>query len=72
MRYPEGTTPDPSTPYGDGMHSMLTLSMVLSIVIGAVLFYAATRGNILWMKVWSVVLIALSCAYLLADWRGLI
>lgn len=71
MRYPDGVTPDPNAPYGESMHDMLTLSMLLSIVIGVVLFIAARRGNILWMKVWSLGLIGLSVAYLAADWAGL-
>ena len=54
------------------MHEMLSLSMILAIVIGIVLFFAARRGNILWMKVWSLCLILLSAAYLIADWTNLV
>jgi len=72
MRYPEGLPPDPSTPYGESMHNMLSLSMFLSVVIGIALLYVGKRGNIMWMKVWSAALIALSVAYLLADWFRLI
>ena len=72
MRYPEGAKPDPNTPYGNSMHDMLSLSMILAIVIGIVLFFAARRGNILWMKVWSLSLILLSVAYLIADWTNLV
>jgi len=49
------------------MHHMLTLSMVMAIVIGVVLFWLGRRGNILWLKVWSVLLVMLSVAYLIAD-----
>ncbi len=53
------------------MHNMLSLSMILAIVVGMVLFFAARRGNVLWMKVWSLSLILLSVAYLIADWANL-
>ena len=72
MRYPEGAKPDPNTPYGNSMHDMLSLSMILAIVIGIVLFFAAIRGNIMWMKVWSLSLILLSVAYLIVDWTNLV
>jgi len=72
MRYPEGLSPDPSAPYGESMHNMLSLSMFLSVVIGIALLYVGKRGNIMWMKVWSAALIVLSVAYLLADWFRLI
>ena len=72
MRYPEGAKPDPNTPYGNSMHDMLSLSMILAIIIGIVLFFAARRGNILWMKVWSLSLILLSVAYLVADWTNFV
>lgn len=49
------------------MHHMLTLSMLMSIVIGIVLFILGWRGNVLWLKVWSVILIVLSIGYLIAD-----
>jgi len=72
MRYKEGAPPDLSIPYGESMHSMLTLSMVLSIIIGICLFLAGRHGNILWMKVWSLGLIGLSVLYLFADQLGFI
>lgn len=67
MRYPVDAPPDPNVPYGESMHSMLTLSMWMSIAIGIALFFAGRHGNILWMKTWSLGLIACSIVYLLAD-----
>lgn len=67
MRYLDGTTPNPDMPYGESMHQMLTLSMVISIIIGILMFIAGRHGKILWMKVWSLVLISLSVLYLIAD-----
>ena len=72
MRYKEGQSPDPLYPHSETMHHMLTLSMVMSIVIGIVLFILGRRGNILWLKVWSVILIVLSIAYLIGDAINLI
>ena len=71
MRYLEGQPPNPDLPYGESMHDMLTLSMVLSIVIGVCLFTAGRHGRILWMQAWSVGLVVLSGAYLIADWLGI-
>lgn len=67
MRYREDALPDPNIPYGESMHSMLTLTMWISIIIGIALFVAARHGNILWMKVWSVGLVLCSVLYLAGD-----
>ena len=67
MRYPDGQPPDPLTPYGESMHSMLTLSMGMAILIGIVLFALGHKGKVLWLKVWSAGLVLLSIAYLIAD-----
>lgn len=71
MRYRDGVTPDPSAPYGESMHAMLTLSAVLGIVIGAVLFVAARRGRSLWLIWWSAGLVLSGIAYIAADTLGL-
>ncbi len=71
MRYPENAPPNPDIPYGESMHDMLTLSMWMSIIIGIVLFAAGRHGNILWMKVWSIGLIACSVVYLGAEILGI-
>jgi len=54
------------------MHQMLTLTMVLSILIGVVFIVAGTRGKVLWMKFWGGGLLLLSIAYLFADYFGVI
>jgi len=72
MRYPDGEPPDPDVPYGTTMHDMITLSMVFGIVIGVCLYLVGRHGDVLWMKVWSVCLLALSVGYLGADAVGLI
>lgn len=67
MRYPENAPPNPDIPYGESMHDMLTLSMWMSIVIGIVLYAAGRHGKIMWMKFWSLGLIACSLLYLVGD-----
>jgi len=72
VRYPENAPPNPDVPYGESMHSMLTLTMWMSIVIGIALFIAAKHGNIMWMKAWSVGLIVCNIAYIAGDSLDLI
>ena len=72
MRYLDGEPPNPDIPYGESMHDMLTLSMVLSIIIGICLYVAGRHGNIMWMKAWSLGLIGLSIAYLVGDQFGML
>jgi len=72
MRYLEGEAPNPDLPYGESMHNMLTLTMVISIFIGICLYAAGRHGRILWMQAWSIGLVILSCAYLVADWLGFV
>lgn len=72
MRYLEDAPPNPDLPYGESMHSMLTLSMVLAIVIGIILFAAGRHGKVLWLKVWSVGLIICSLFYLIGERTGFI
>ena len=67
MRYLENAPVDASTPYGESMHNMLTLSMWMSIVIGAALFVAGRHGKILWLKTWSIGLVLCSITYLAGD-----
>ena len=67
MRYPENAPPNPDIPYGESMHDMLTLSMWMSIGIGIVLYAAGKHGKIMWMKCWSLGLIACSMLYLIGD-----
>lgn len=70
MRYREDQGPNPEFPYAESMHNMLTLSMILGIIFGIGLLWLSIRGRVLWLKVWSIGLIVLSAAYLLADALG--
>ena len=71
MRYLEGEEPNPLYPHSEGMHAMLSLSMVMSLLIGLVLLYLGYKGKIMWLKFWSGGLIAASLAYLVSDFAGL-
>lgn len=52
------------------MHGMLTLSMYLSIAIGIALLLLGVRGNVMWLKAWSIGLILFSVLYLLFEALG--
>ena len=71
MRYPDGQPPDLDAPFGASTHDMLTLSVVIAIVIGTCLYLVGRHGDVLWLKVWSVGLLACSGLYLGADAFGL-
>ena len=72
MRYLDGQPPNPDIPYGQSMHDMLTLTMILSIIIGVCLYLAGRHGNIMWMKAWSIGLVVLSVLYLVGDQLGML
>jgi len=71
MRYrSDGAGPDADFPYSEGMHSMLSVSMVLSIFIGAILLFLGIRGRIMWLSWWSGGLMVCALAYLVGDFAG--
>ena len=72
VRYRTDQGPNETYPYAESMHQMLTLTMVLSIVIGVAFIIAGNRGKILLMKVWGAGLLLLAIAYLIADYFGFV
>lgn len=70
MRYREGQSVDPEHPYTEGTHAMLEASYWLSIPIGLALLWMGIRGRVLWLKVWSVGLMALGVGILLVEYLG--
>lgn len=72
MRYREGEAPHPDYPYTENMHQMVTMSVLLAILIGAILFYLGRRGRVLWLTLWSAGLVVCAVSYLLAESLGLI
>lgn len=54
----------------EGLQLMLTFSVSLALLVGLALFWLGRHGRVLWLKVWSVSLIAMSIVYLAADLLG--
>ncbi|MEM7564213.1 MAG: hypothetical protein AAF353_14345 [Pseudomonadota bacterium] len=67
MRWREGQEVDPDHPYTEGMHSMLELAYWMSIPIGLILLWIGIRGRVLWLKVWSLGLMALGLGILVKE-----
>lgn len=70
MRYREGEEVDPDYPYTESTHMMMNLAYGMSIPIGLILLWLAIRGRILWLKVWSVGLMALGIGILIKQYLG--
>lgn len=72
MRYrEEDPAPNPDYPYSQDMHAMLSVSVVLSLMIGILLLYLGRRGKVMWLRWWSGGLIACSVVYLGLDAIGI-
>ena len=65
MRYREGQEVDPNIPYPESTQAMLDMAYLMSIPVGLVLLWMGIRGRIMWLKVWSVGLMALGIGILL-------
>ncbi|MBX2886820.1 MAG: hypothetical protein KTR32_43135 [Granulosicoccus sp.] len=71
MRYrEENAAPDPDFPYSQSMHSMLTVSALLALLIGILLLYLGRKGKIMWLSWWSFGLILCSIGYLVLEIVG--
>ncbi len=70
MRYRDGEQLDPEYPYTEGMHTMITVSAVLSVLIGAILLWLSLKGRVMWLTAWSGGLIVASLVYLIGDFVG--
>ena len=64
MRYREGEIVDPNQPYTENTLKMMELSYWMSIPLGIILLWLAIKGRMMWLKVWSVGLIALGITLL--------
>jgi hypothetical protein len=65
MRYREGQEVDPNNPYPESTQAMLDMAYWMSIPVGLVLLWMGIKGRIMWLKVWSVGLMALGIGILL-------
>ena len=70
MRYREGQEDDPDNPYPESTQMMLEMSYWMSIPVGLLLLWLGIRGRILWLKVWSVGLMALGIGILVYQRLG--
>lgn len=67
MRYREGQEVDPDNPYPPSTQMMLDMSYWMSIPIGLLLLWLGIRGRVLYLKVWSVGLMALGIGILIYN-----
>lgn len=72
MRYREGQEVDPDNPYTENTHMMLEMAYWMSIPVGLVLLWMGIRGGVMWLKVWSVGLMALGIGILFNQYFGFI
>ena len=68
MRWREGQEVDPDHPYTEGTHMMLDMAYWMSIPIGLILLWMAIKGRIMWLKVWSIGLMALGIGILVNEY----
>ena len=67
MRYREGQEVDPDNPYPPSTQMMMDLGYWMSIPVGLALLWLGIRGRILYLKVWSVGLMALGIGILVYE-----
>ena len=72
MRWREGQEVDPNNPYAESTHMMLDMAYWMSIPIGLVLLWMGIKGRVMWLKVWSVGLMALGIGILVNNYFGLL
>jgi len=70
MRYREGQQVDPNNPYTENTHMMLEMAYFMSIPVGLLLLWMGIKGRIMWLKVWSVGLMALGVGILIYEYFG--
>lgn len=67
MRYREGQEVDPDNPYSKTTHMALEMAYGMSIPIGLALLWIGIKGRVMWLKVWSVGLMALGIGILFRE-----
>ena len=72
MRYREGQEVDPDNPYPESTQIMMEISYWMSIPMGLILLWIGFKGRMMWLKVWSVGLMALGIGILVTQHLGLI
>ena len=72
MRYREGQEVDPDNPYPESTQMMMEMAYWMSIPIGLLLLWLGIKGRVMWLKVWSVGLMALGVGILIDEYFGLL
>ena len=70
MRYREGQEVDPNQPYPESTMMMMEMAYWMSIPFGLLLLWLGIKGRIMWLKVWSVGLMALGIGILINQYFG--
>jgi hypothetical protein len=70
MRYREGQQVDPDNPYPEDTQVMMEMAYWMSIPVGLILLWLAIKGRVMWLKVWSVGLMALGIGILVIEHFG--
>jgi hypothetical protein len=68
MRYREGQEEDPNNPYPESTQMMMELAYWMAIPIGLILLRMGIKGRVLWLKVWSIGLMALGVGILVTEY----
>jgi len=68
MRWREGQEVDPDHPYTEGTHMMLDMAYWMSIPVGLVLLWIGIKGRVIWLKIWSIGLMALGVGILVSGY----
>jgi len=63
MRYREGQEVDPDNPYPESTQMMMEMAYWMSIPIGLLLLWIGIKGRVMWLKIWSVGLMALGVGF---------
>ena len=67
MRWREGQEVDPDNPYPESTQMMMEMAYWMSIPIGLALLWIAFKGRMMWLKVWSLGLMALGIGILVYE-----
>ena len=67
MRWREGQEVDPNNSYSESTHMMMDMAYWMSIPIGLALLWMGIKGRVMWLKVWSVGLMALGIGILITE-----
>jgi hypothetical protein len=67
MRYREGQEVDPQNPYPESTQMMMEMGYWMSIPIGLLLLWMGIKDRVMYLKVWSVGLMALGIGILLYE-----